>query len=65
MTALPSDVTLRHDWSLDEIRTLFALPFNDLVFQAQSVHRACFDPNQVQVSTLLSIISLSVVVSLF
>ena len=34
---------------------LFALPFNDLLFRAQVVHRAHFDPNQVQVSTLLSI----------
>ena len=46
---------IRHDWSLDEIRALFALPFNDLLFRAQTVHRAHFDPNQVQVSTLLSI----------
>ncbi len=45
----------RHDWSLDEIRALFALPFNDLLYRAQTVHRAHFDPNQVQVSTLLSI----------
>ena len=46
---------IRHDWSLDEIRALFALPFNDLLYRAQTVHRAHFDPNQVQVSTLLSI----------
>lgn len=46
---------LRHDWSRQEIEALFALPFNDLLFRAQSVHRAHFDPNQVQVSTLLSI----------
>jgi len=46
---------IRHDWSLDEIRALFALPFNDLMFRAQTVHREHFDPNQVQVSTLLSI----------
>ncbi len=45
----------RHDWSLDEIEALFALPFNDLLFQAQQVHRQNFDANQVQVSTLLSI----------
>lgn len=45
----------RHDWSLNEIRDLFGLPFNDLVFRAQSVHRGHFDPNEVQVSTLLSI----------
>jgi len=46
---------LRHDWTLDEVRALFALPFNDLIFRAQSVHREHFDPNRVQVSTLLSI----------
>lgn len=46
---------LRHDWSRDEIEALFALPFNDLLFRAHSVHRAYFDPNAVQVSTLLSI----------
>ena len=46
---------IRHDWSLDEIRALFALPFNDLMFRAQTLHREHFDPNQVQVSTLLSI----------
>jgi biotin synthase len=46
---------LRHDWSLEEIQALFDLPFNDLLYRAQSVHREHFDPNQVQVSTLLSI----------
>jgi len=46
---------VRTDWTLDEVRALFALPFADLMFHAQSVHRANFDPNQVQVSTLLSI----------
>ena len=49
------DDTVRHDWSRDEIAALFALPFNDLIFQAQTVHRRRFDPNQVQMSTLLSI----------
>jgi len=47
--------TLRHDWSLTEIEHLFALPFNDLLFQAQDTHRAHFDPNAVQVSSLLNI----------
>ena len=47
--------TLRHDWSLNEVRALFEQPFNDLLFQAQTVHRAHFDANRVQVSTLLSI----------
>ena len=37
------------------MEALFALPFNDLLFQAQTVHRANFDPNAVQLSTLLSI----------
>lgn len=46
---------IRHDWSIDEIQQLFKLPFNDLLFKAQSVHRQYFNPNEVQVSTLLSI----------
>ena len=46
---------IRQDWSRGEIDALFALPFNDLLFQAHSLHRKYFDPNQVQVSTLLSI----------
>ena len=47
--------TTRHDWALAEVKALFQQPFNDLLFQAQTVHRAHFDPNRVQVSTLLSI----------
>ena len=47
--------TIRTDWTSEEVQALFAQPFNDLLFQAQSVHRANFDPNSVQVSTLLSI----------
>jgi len=46
---------IRSDWTLTEVRELHGLPFADLVFHAQSVHRRHFDPNQVQVSTLLSI----------
>jgi biotin synthase len=49
------DFPLRFDWKKAEIETLFELPFNDLLFRAQQVHRAHFDPNEVQVSTLLSI----------
>ncbi len=45
----------RHDWSREEIAGLFALPFCDLLFRAQSVHRRHFDPNRVQMSRLLSI----------
>lgn len=45
----------RHDWQRSEISALFALPFNDLLFRAHGLHRHYFDPNEVQVSTLLSI----------
>jgi biotin synthase len=45
----------RHDWSREEIRALFALPFPELIFRAQSVHRTNFNPDEVQISTLLSI----------
>ncbi|WP_018935954.1 biotin synthase BioB [Thioalkalivibrio sp. ALJ24] len=46
---------LRHDWTAGEVEALLDLPLNDLMFRAQSVHREHFDPNAVQVSTLLSI----------
>ena len=46
---------LRHDWSATEVEALLALPFAELMFRAQTVHRRHFDPNQVQMSTLLSI----------
>ncbi|MDH5660746.1 MAG: biotin synthase BioB [Gammaproteobacteria bacterium] len=46
---------LRHDWTVDEIAALYDMPFNDLLFEAQTTHRKNFDPNAVQVSTLLSI----------
>lgn len=46
---------LRHDWNLEEIQALFALPFNDLLFKAHQTHRQYFTVNQVQISTLLSI----------
>ena len=52
-SALPADI--RHDWSVAEAEALFALPFNDLMFRAQTIHRAHFPANQVQLSTLLSI----------
>jgi biotin synthase len=51
----PLSAGLRFDWRLDEIEALYDMPFNDLLFRAQSVHREHFDPNAVQVSTLLSI----------
>ena len=46
---------IRKDWQLSEVSSLFSLPFNDLIFYAQQTHRKFFDPNQVQISTLLSI----------
>jgi len=46
---------LRNDWTLAEVEALFALPFNDLLFQAHTIHRENFNPNQVQVSSLLNI----------
>ena len=45
----------RSDWTREEIAALFALPFPELMFRAATVHRAHFDPTQVQISTLLSI----------
>ncbi len=52
---MPLENDVRHDWTLAEVQALFALPFSDLLFRAQSVHRRHFEPNTVQVSTLLSI----------
>src|SRR5215467_12054511 len=46
---------VRQDWTRAEIEALFDLPFPDLIFQAQRIHREHFDPREVQVSTLLSI----------
>jgi biotin synthase len=45
----------RADWTAAEVEALFALPFNDLLYSAQWVHRQHFDPNAIQMSTLLSI----------
>ena len=49
------DYPIRHDWSKSEIEALFDLPFNDLLHYAQSVHRHYFNPNEVQLSTLINI----------
>ena len=46
---------IRHNWTLPEVESLFALPFVDLMFHAQRVHRAHHEPSTVQMSTLLSI----------
>jgi len=48
-------IDLRNDWQINEIKALFELPFNDLLFKAHSIHREAFDPNKVQVSSLLNI----------
>jgi biotin synthase len=45
----------RHDWTREDVRALFELPFPDLMFRAAGVHRENFDPTEVQISTLLSI----------
>jgi len=60
-TSLPRDQvrtptqTTAPRWTFDAVRQLFEMPFADLIFQAQTVHRQNFDPNEVQMSTLLSI----------
>ncbi len=46
---------VRNDWKVEEIEALFQLPFNDLIYQAHTIHREHFNHNEVQVSTLLSI----------
>jgi biotin synthase len=51
----PTRGAVRHDWTRADVGALFALPFPELMFRAQSVHRQNFDPGAVQISTLLSI----------
>jgi biotin synthase len=51
----PENGEVRNNWTTEEVAGLFAMPFNDLLFEAQRVHRMHFSPNEVQVSTLLSI----------
>src|SRR3546814_20347866 len=53
--SVPPDDGLRHDWTHAEVQALLDLPFNDLLFRAQTIHRQNFEPNTVQLSTLLSI----------
>ena len=52
---LNTDQIIRHNWKVEEVEALYALPFADLMYKAQTVHRANFDPNAVQMSSLLSI----------
>jgi biotin synthase len=47
--------SVRHDWVRDEAQELYDLPFADLMFRAQSIHRSHFDPNHVETASLLSI----------
>ena len=54
-TASSPTPSLRHDWQVSEVEALFALPFNELLYRAQGVHRLHFDPNAIQISRLLSI----------
>jgi biotin synthase len=53
--SIRTEGAIRHDWTLAEVRALLALPFADLLWRAQGIHRRFQDPNSVQVSTLLSI----------
>jgi len=46
---------VRNDWFLEEVQAILGLPFSDLLYHAQRVHRVHFDPNRIQVSTLISI----------
>jgi len=52
---VPEGVTVRHDWTLAEVKALHGLPLLDLVYRAQTVHRAVFQENKVQLCSLLSI----------
>ena len=53
--ALKENNEVRHDWQVQEVLSLMNQPLNDLVFQAQTIHRKYFDANAVQLSTLLNI----------
>src|SRR6201999_542741 len=55
LSVVTGSVQPRHDWTRDEAQALYDLPFADLMFQAQSIHRSNFDPNHVETASLLSI----------
>ena len=55
MYAQSTEIGLRTDWSQHEVTAMYEMPFNDLLYEAQRIHRQHFDPNSVQISTLLSI----------
>ncbi|HJO73766.1 MAG TPA: biotin synthase BioB [Rhodospirillales bacterium] len=52
---LDTETAVRHDWTMGKAEALFQRPFNDLLFDAQTLHRRYFDANQVQMSRLISI----------
>ncbi|GCD52346.1 biotin synthase BioB [Acetobacter pasteurianus] len=54
-SSVTSSSEVRHDWTVAEVQALLALPFPELMFRAQTLHRATFDPTEIQISTLLSI----------
>jgi len=49
------DTAIRHDWQIDEVVDLLSAPISDLLFSAQAIHRQYFDPNPIQLSTLVNI----------
>ncbi|MCX8048563.1 MAG: biotin synthase BioB [Methylohalobius sp.] len=56
MVACPTETSdVRHDWDIREILNLYELPFAELMYRAQTVHRRYFDPNRIQLSSLFSI----------
>ena len=55
MSASPAPFPVRHDWQRPEVRLLFELPFHELAYRAQQVHRQYWDAGELQASTLLSI----------
>ena len=50
-----SQSVIRNDWNIEEVKELFNLPFNDLLFEAHKIHRQNFNPKHIQMSMLLSI----------
>lgn len=50
-----TDQLIRHNWTQEQVEALYDLPFADLMYRAQTAHRENFNPNEVQISTLLSI----------
>ncbi|MFT5396107.1 MAG: biotin synthase, partial [Gammaproteobacteria bacterium] len=52
---MKQSIKIKNDWTKPEIISLMTKPFNDLIYQAQQVHRENFDPNVVQLSTLMNI----------